>query len=297
MAAGCAVDELGIDAHAVARLAHAALQRIAHGECRAHFGHRDRAALVGEGRVARDHEKTRDLREVGDDVFGHAVHEIFLLGIRAHVVERQHHDGGSIGNVYRGLGRAILRCRRIRLPTPDMCRRLDILEALRAAVFERGIYLAFHHAVHADRYAEPAGRTDRLQAGGDVHALAINVIVFNDDLPDVDAGANGKARHAGLLRFQRRHGVLGLNGAAHSIDRAGKFDQGAIAQMFDHAALVLFDGRHEDAVPPMAECCQRRALVRLHHAAIAHDIGAQDRCEPADDALCRHCRSFRTKFR
>ena len=47
----------------------------------------DRAPLIGEARVARDHCKASDLRQVGDDVLTDAVGEILLLWIAGHVGE------------------------------------------------------------------------------------------------------------------------------------------------------------------------------------------------------------------
>jgi hypothetical protein len=86
------IDELRGDAHAIACLADAALEHEAHAEVAPDVLYLDRLALVGEGGVARDHEQARDLGEIGDQVFGHAVAEIFLLSIAAHVRERQHGD-------------------------------------------------------------------------------------------------------------------------------------------------------------------------------------------------------------
>jgi hypothetical protein len=56
----------------------------------------DRLALVGEARFARDHHEAADLGEVGDHVLGYPVSEIFLLGIAAHVLERQDGDRGFV---------------------------------------------------------------------------------------------------------------------------------------------------------------------------------------------------------
>ena len=97
MRSGCGVDELPGDAHAIAGLAHAAFEHVAHAELAADLLHVDRPALVGEGRIARDDEQPLDARKAGDDVVDHAVGEIFLLGIAAHVLERQHGDRRLVG--------------------------------------------------------------------------------------------------------------------------------------------------------------------------------------------------------
>ena len=90
--AGRGVDQLRVDAHAVAAPAHAAFEHVARVQRLADLAHVARLALVLERRVARDDDKARHLREVGDEVLGHAVGEVRLVGVAAHVVERQHGD-------------------------------------------------------------------------------------------------------------------------------------------------------------------------------------------------------------
>src|SRR6266851_9768843 len=65
MPAAAGINELRRDAHAIARLADAALKHKAHTQVAPNLLHLDRPALVGEGGVARDYEQARDLREVG----------------------------------------------------------------------------------------------------------------------------------------------------------------------------------------------------------------------------------------
>ena len=97
VAAGRQVVELRGDAHAVARLAHAAFQDIGDAELRADLLHTDGLAFVDEGRIARDHQEPAQPGERGDDVLADAVGEILLLRIAAHVVEGEHRDGGPLG--------------------------------------------------------------------------------------------------------------------------------------------------------------------------------------------------------
>ena len=95
--AGGGIDQLRRDPHLVVSLAHAAFQHIPHAQLLAHVLYFHRFAFVGEGRVASDDEQAGDLREIGGEVLGDAVAEIVLLGIFAHVDERQHDDGGFVG--------------------------------------------------------------------------------------------------------------------------------------------------------------------------------------------------------
>lgn len=56
----------------------------------------NRLALEHERCVPRHHTECRDLRQVGDQIFGNAVAEVFLLRIAAHVDERQYADRPSV---------------------------------------------------------------------------------------------------------------------------------------------------------------------------------------------------------
>jgi hypothetical protein len=131
MPAAAGIDELRRDAHAIAGLADAALEHKAHAQVAPDLLHFDRPALVGEGGVARDDEQARDLREVGDQVFGHAVSKILLLRVAAHVLERQDCDGWFLRQRRRGA-----RCWRdaIQVYPIGAHRPRDVLELLLADV-------------------------------------------------------------------------------------------------------------------------------------------------------------------
>ena len=92
MAVGVDVVELRGDAHAIADLAHAAFEHVAHAEVGGDLPQVYRFALVHERRVARDDEEPAQLRQRRDDVLADAVGEIFLFGIAAHVGEWEHRD-------------------------------------------------------------------------------------------------------------------------------------------------------------------------------------------------------------
>src|SRR5438552_131822 len=97
MRAGLSLDELSRDAQAIAAFAQAALEHVANAELAPDLLDVDDLALVGEARIPRDHEQPIDPRQAGDDILDHAVGEILLLGIAAHVLERQHRDRRLVG--------------------------------------------------------------------------------------------------------------------------------------------------------------------------------------------------------
>jgi len=83
----CRIDQLGSDAHASARSAHRALENVTHAELAPDLIHIDGLAFVGEGGIASDDEKPADAGQCGDDLLDHAVGEIFLLRVAAHIGE------------------------------------------------------------------------------------------------------------------------------------------------------------------------------------------------------------------
>ncbi len=65
----------------------------------------------------------------------------------------------------------------------------DVLERLLAAVLEGQLELAPQLLEHAIRDAEPAGRRQRLEACGDVHAVPEEPVAVDRHLAQVDADA------------------------------------------------------------------------------------------------------------
>src|SRR5260370_13855132 len=138
-AAGC-VDELCGDAHTIAGTADRAFKYRLHAKLTADGANIDRTPLIGEARIACDHRKTRDLRQVGDDVFADSVGEILLLWIPRHVGEGQNSNcrmrlrNAGVGARAIGDGRV-----RVGMPPPDSNRPVAILDIDVATVLEGSI--------------------------------------------------------------------------------------------------------------------------------------------------------------
>ena len=90
---------------------------------------------------------------------------------------------GSLQTLFRSAG----------LPAPDLDRSSNVLECLCAAVVERGVETVAHILMHAARYANTSRCRDLLQAGSHVDAIAQDVVALDDDVPNVDADAEGNA--------------------------------------------------------------------------------------------------------
>jgi hypothetical protein len=156
MVAGGRIDQLGGHPHPVSGLADAALDHVAHAQLSPDLLNIHRLALVGEGAVARDHQQRAEPRQLGDDVLDHAVGEVLLLPVAAHVLEWQYRDRRLVGQRGRGGWQAR---RRRSFAEPDSVhphRSGDVLEALLAHVLESGVDLADDIAVNTVRDADAA---------------------------------------------------------------------------------------------------------------------------------------------
>jgi hypothetical protein len=185
--AGLGLDQLRGDADPLAQLAHRPSEHIAHAQLVADPLHIDSLALVGEARIAGDHEEPSDAGQTGDDVLDHAVGEIFLLGVGAHVLERQHCDRWPVG--YRR------RCRCSRCGGPagphaiNTHRAGDVFDLLFAQILERDVKLIADLVAHYPAYVDPAGLGQSFEARGDVDAVAVNVALVDHNIAEIDADA------------------------------------------------------------------------------------------------------------
>ncbi len=215
---GLGVDQLHGDAHPVAGLAHAALDHVLDAELRGDVLDPHRLALVHEGGVARDHEQVPKARQRGDDVLGQAVGEELLLGIAAHVDERQDRDRGLVQWPRRRAGRGgaaaagVLRSSRTTRNTRIGREMFFTLCSPRSS--KRDAEPAADLVADRARDADAARLGQLLQARGDVDAVAEDVVVLADHVAEVDADPEldlALAAPTSLLRA--RHAALDLDRA------------------------------------------------------------------------------------
>src|SRR6516165_349011 len=85
MRAGHRVDQLPGNTDPIATLAYRPFEHIADAQLAADLLHVDRLTLVRKTRIAGDDEEPADTGERGDDLLDHAVGEIFLFRVTAHI--------------------------------------------------------------------------------------------------------------------------------------------------------------------------------------------------------------------
>ena len=204
-------------------LSHRPFEDIADTELAADLLHVDCPALVREGRIAGDDEEPADAGKRGDDLLDHAVGEVFLLGIAAHIGEGQHRDRRLVGKCQRW--RRSIRCRRFAEPHSVHPQRAgDVFEALLAEIIEGDIDLAGRICSHPAGNADAAGLGQPFEPSREVDSIAENVAVLDDDVALVDAKAKLDPLFGWRARVPVRHRPLHLDGAAHGIDNALELD-------------------------------------------------------------------------
>ncbi len=141
----------------------------------------------------------------------------------------------------------------------------DVLDRLRADVVEREIELALDLIEHRAGNAHAARRRERLEPGGDVHAIAEDVVVLDDHVAHVDADAKLDslvARTVGVVRDDRG---LDVERVAHGVDGAGKLDQRAVAGGLDDAPAIRRDLGVQQFAAQRPQPRQGAGLVDAHH--------------------------------
>ena len=170
-----------------------------------------------------------------DDFFDHSVCKVFLLGIAAHVLERQHRDGRFVGErqSLRALDRRLCRrCRRTARihPQPPRSHRFNnILQVLRTHILKGEIDLPADLPLCVIRDANATRLRNPFKASSDFDAVAKYIVVIDDDVTDVDADAKFDPldlRHRSILRSH-----TALNGAAYRIYDTAELSEHAIARV------------------------------------------------------------------
>ena len=77
-----------------------------------------------------------------------------------------------------------------------------------------------------------------LDAGGDVHAVAIDVIAVDDDITDIDADPELDGVVFGAARIEFAKLFLDLDRTGDGVDRACEFDQRSVTHELDRPARM-----------------------------------------------------------
>jgi hypothetical protein len=224
--------------------------------------------------------KSQRMRECRDDLLDHAVGEIFLLRVAAHIGEGQHRDRRLVGERECWCRWTFGGVAGVAHPV-DAHQPGDVLDLLLAQVFEDKGQPVANLVVNRIGDEHPAGIGQGFDPRGDVDAVAIEVVALDDHIAEIDADAQFDPvvrRGAGV---PLGHRLLHRDRAAHRIDDARKLHQHAVAGSLDDAAVMLRDLRIEKLAAQRFEAFERAFLVSPHQPRIPRHIGGEDRGETA----------------
>ena len=166
------IDKLRRHTDAGSRLANTALKHVTDAQFPADLLHVHGSALVDEARVARDHEEPAQPGQRRDNVLGHAIAEVLLLRIAAHVDEGEDGDGRLVALWRQSWHGSGSRSRSNGHPVdPDgPC---NVLDLDLAQIVEREVHLVEHLIAGRAGNADFAWFGQLLETGGDVHTIAV----------------------------------------------------------------------------------------------------------------------------
>ncbi len=251
--------------------ADASVHDVADPEITSHRADIHGTGLVGEGRRARDDEKPRNARQEGNHILGQAVDQKVQVPVAGQVRKRQDGNGRAIAHQRRRFGR-----RRSdgtgRRDSIEPDGRRNVLQLPLAHVLEDQVQLAFHLLVRGTGNPDTARIGLPLDARSQVHAVAEDVFVVDDDVTDIDAGTKVESPIGSNAFVALGHGALDVDRAPNRFDDAREFQQHAVAGALDDAPFVFGD-LGVDEVPPVGfQRGQGAALVAAHQARVSNHV-------------------------
>ena len=171
-------------------------------------------------------------------------------------------------------------CRSVANPV-DPHRPGDVLDLLLAKILKDKGQAVADMVMNGIGDEDAAGIGQGFDPGGDVDAVAIEVVALDDHVAEIDADAQFDAVVRRDARVALGHRLLHRDGTAHRIDDAGKLHQQAVAGGLDDAALVLGDLRIDELAAQRLEAFERAFLVRPHQPRIPRHIGGKNRGKTA----------------
>ena len=171
-------------------------------------------------------------------------------------------------------------------PNPPRPHRIsNIFEGLLSHIITGNLDLAPDLPVGIIGHADPARFGDALKAGSNIDTITKDIVVFNDNIADVNADAKFNPLDLRYIDIVFGHAALNFVGTSHGVNDAGKLDESAVAGVLDDASVMLSDFRIEKRLSKSFQLRQRAFFVDPYQAARARDICRQNSCQPPLNVL------------
>ena len=118
-----------------------------------------------------------------------------------------------------------------------------------------------------------AGLGQAFEPRCDVDPVAVDVVLVDDDVAEIDADAEPYATRLQNIRVAHPHLALDLDRAAHRVDDAGEFDEQPVAGRLNDATAMFGDLGIGYFASQRCECRAGALLVLSHQPRVASDIG------------------------
>jgi hypothetical protein len=141
---------------------------------------------------------------------------------------------------------------------------LDVLERQASEVAEIRLEPAGDSIVNVAGDHDFSSRSLALQASGDVHTIAIEVVALDDQVAQMQADAKHDPGLFGLLPVGLGHGLLKLDGGTQRIHGTGKLCKCPVPGQLDQPAAMPGHRRLEPFLPMCAQPGQRATLIPAH---------------------------------
>jgi len=251
---GFGINELHVHPDLFAAPSDAAFDNITDTEVAPELLRVDKFALVHKGSVSGDHEASGNTREIGRQIVGDPIGEIFLVWVVRKVGKRQDDERETRRRSGDTSERASQAQRRLnwRRDTRGRCHRIgahpvgtywarDVFDALLPHVFEPIGELVANLVAHHPRDADAPGLGQCLQPGSDIDPVAEDVVAVDDHVAEIDADPECDALVLGYVGLTVDHCPLHLDSATDRIDDAREVDQHPVAGGLDDPPVVFCD--------------------------------------------------------
>src|ERR1700733_1205659 len=120
-----------------------------------------------------------------------------------------------------------------------------------------------------------------LKPCGDVHAIAVNIVIIDDDVAEVYANPKFDPLIDTYPGVPLAHAALHFNGASYRVNHRRELDQHAVPGRLDDTASMFFDFRIDQRLPMPLQLSERAFLIHAHKTAVAGHIRSHNCCKPA----------------
>ena len=152
----------------------------------------------------------------------------------------------------------------------------DVLDTAIAEQLVSANQLVLYLFVDAAGDKDFAGLGDPFKPRGDIDAVAVNVVVFDDDIAKVDANSILDPMVLRQCRVASHQILLNHDAAADGFDGTVKNRNEPVAGGFNKPAVMFHDAGFDDFALDTLDTVVRALFVDLHQAAIAGDIACHD---------------------